>query len=210
MSLLAAEGYCAVQGIRFGADVLERVAEVRAFMRRHDVRIGSWWLCERSTPGDVEAQLSDAGLVQVPGDYEIAGMLLTREPPLGPPGRTPGCDPRWRRNGRARSRPRGLSRARPRTLGRRRRARRRRARRPGRLAVGADPAAARLRARAAVPSPRGRPARRVPFARMTAVKEICLRCGAEMEWRHGTWQCAKCRFKLGCCEGEAGDCRDPG
>jgi hypothetical protein len=86
MSLLAAEGYCAVQGIRFGADVLERVAEVRAFMRRHDVRIGSWWLCERSTPGDVEAQLSDAGLVQVPGDYEVAGMLLTREPPLGPPG----------------------------------------------------------------------------------------------------------------------------
>jgi hypothetical protein len=43
-----------------------------------------------------------------------------------------------------------------------------------------------------------------------AVKEICLRCGAEMEWRHGTWQCARCRFKLGCCEGEAGDCRDPG
>jgi len=23
-----------------------------------------------------------------------------------------------------------------------------------------------------------------------------------MEWRHGTWQCPKCRFKLGCCEGE--------
>ena len=23
-----------------------------------------------------------------------------------------------------------------------------------------------------------------------------------MEWRHGTWQCARCRFKLGCCEGE--------
>ena len=39
---------------------------------------------------------------------------------------------------------------------------------------------------------------------VAAVKEICLRCGAEMEWRHGTWQCAKCRFKLGCCEGE--DC----
>jgi len=30
---------------------------------------------------------------------------------------------------------------------------------------------------------------------MAAVKEICLRCGTEMEWR---------------CEGEAGDCRDPG
>ena len=34
------------------------------------------------------------------------------------------------------------------------------------------------------------------------VVELCLRCGAEMEWRHGTWQCVKCRFKLGCCEGE--------
>jgi len=34
------------------------------------------------------------------------------------------------------------------------------------------------------------------------VIELCLRCGAEMEWRHGTWQCPKCRFKIGCCEGE--------
>ena len=25
---------------------------------------------------------------------------------------------------------------------------------------------------------------------------------AEMEWRHGTWQCGTCHFKLGCCEGE--------
>ncbi len=24
-----------------------------------------------------------------------------------------------------------------------------------------------------------------------------------MEWRQGTWQCPRCRFKLGCCEGEA-------
>jgi hypothetical protein len=32
--------------------------------------------------------------------------------------------------------------------------------------------------------------------------ELCLRCGSEMEWRHGTWQCVTCRFKLGCCEGE--------
>jgi hypothetical protein len=23
-----------------------------------------------------------------------------------------------------------------------------------------------------------------------------------MEWRHGTWQCPRCKFKLGCCEGE--------
>ncbi|HEY4349285.1 MAG TPA: hypothetical protein VGM80_17040 [Gaiellaceae bacterium] len=32
--------------------------------------------------------------------------------------------------------------------------------------------------------------------------EGCWRCGAVMEWRHGTWQCGRCRFKLGCCEGE--------
>jgi len=31
-----------------------------------------------------------------------------------------------------------------------------------------------------------------------------------MDWRHQTWQCPRCRFKLGCYEGEAGDCRDPG
>jgi hypothetical protein len=36
--------------------------------------------------------------------------------------------------------------------------------------------------------------------------ETCLRCGADMEWRHGTWQCPRCRLKLGCCEGDAGDC----
>lgn len=39
--------------------------------------------------------------------------------------------------------------------------------------------------------------------------ETCLRCGAAMEWRHGTFQCPHCRFKLGCCEGETGECRDP-
>jgi rubrerythrin len=33
--------------------------------------------------------------------------------------------------------------------------------------------------------------------------ERCLRCGALMEWRQSTWQCPACRFKLGCCEGEA-------
>jgi hypothetical protein len=28
-----------------------------------------------------------------------------------------------------------------------------------------------------------------------------------MDWRHQTWQCPRCRFKLGCCEGDAGECR---
>ncbi len=26
-----------------------------------------------------------------------------------------------------------------------------------------------------------------------------------MEWRHQTWQCVACRFKLGCCEGDCGE-----
>jgi len=38
----------------------------------------------------------------------------------------------------------------------------------------------------------------------TAV-ERCLRCAAAIEWRHQTWQCAKCGLKLGCCQGE--DCQ---
>ena len=41
------------------------------------------------------------------------------------------------------------------------------------------------------------------------MSERCWRCGAEMEWRHGTWQCAKCRFKLGCCEGEPQSACEP-
>jgi tRNA(Ile2) C34 agmatinyltransferase TiaS len=40
------------------------------------------------------------------------------------------------------------------------------------------------------------------------VVEICLRCGTQMEWRHGTFQCPRCRFKIGCCEGKTGDCED--
>src|SRR5262245_10959113 len=36
------------------------------------------------------------------------------------------------------------------------------------------------------------------------VTESCLRCGAGMEWRHQTWQCPRCRFKIGCCEGDGG------
>jgi len=40
--------------------------------------------------------------------------------------------------------------------------------------------------------------------------EACWRCGAEMGWLHQTWQCPRCRFKLGCCEGEAQTCYQPG
>jgi hypothetical protein len=87
MTLLAAEGYCGVQAIRFGRDdVAAGLAEVRAFMREHEVRVGSWWLSERSTPDGLEERLIDLGLVRIPGDYELDGMLLTTEPPSGPAG----------------------------------------------------------------------------------------------------------------------------
>jgi len=38
--------------------------------------------------------------------------------------------------------------------------------------------------------------------------EMCWRCPTPMEWRHGTWQCPNCRFKLGCCEGDPQTCTD--
>ena len=41
-----------------------------------------------------------------------------------------------------------------------------------------------------------------PRHTIEGVTETCWRCAAAMEWRHGTWQCPRCRFKLGCCEGE--------
>ncbi|HEU0336314.1 MAG TPA: hypothetical protein VFR43_07150 [Gaiellaceae bacterium] len=40
--------------------------------------------------------------------------------------------------------------------------------------------------------------------------EPCLRCGAAMEWRHATWQCPRCRFKIGCCEGATAECAGAG
>jgi hypothetical protein len=43
------------------------------------------------------------------------------------------------------------------------------------------------------------------LAFVTGYVEKCLRCGAAMDWRHQTWQCPRCRFKLGCCEGQTGE-----
>jgi len=33
--------------------------------------------------------------------------------------------------------------------------------------------------------------------------EMCWRCPTPMAFVHGTWQCPRCKYKLGCCEGEA-------
>ena len=82
---------------------------------------------------------------------------------------------------------------------------------PARIAAArtrARPRRSGARTRTAAPATTDVPAAIADAARkLGAVKkaetvERCLRCNAEMEWRHGTWQCPRCRFKLGCCEGE--------
>lgn len=55
-----------------------------------------------------------------------------------------------------------------------------------------------------VPMPAPEPAETT--AELDPHAERCLRCAAWMEWRHGTWQCPRCRFKIGCCEGPTGEC----
>jgi hypothetical protein len=39
-----------------------------------------------------------------------------------------------------------------------------------------------------------------------AEQELCWRCPTPMAWVHGTWQCPRCKFKLGCCEGDPQSC----
>ena len=60
------------------------MAEVEAFLVRSRVARASWWLTERSTPADVEAQLLAAGATRVEDDYLHAGMLATSAPPEAP------------------------------------------------------------------------------------------------------------------------------
>jgi GNAT superfamily N-acetyltransferase len=66
-------------------DADHAIATVREFMETTHTKIASWWLTELSTPGDVEERLLDGGLVIVDDDYHLDGLLLTREPPAGPP-----------------------------------------------------------------------------------------------------------------------------
>ncbi len=40
------------------------------------------------------------------------------------------------------------------------------------------------------------------YARPVTEIELCWRCGAAMLWVQSTWQCPRCKWKLGCCEGE--------
>jgi hypothetical protein len=74
-----------VQRLRLGADdVGDAVAAARSVMERTGATVASWWLCERSTPADLEARLLARGLAVVEGDYLVDGLLLTSEPPPGP------------------------------------------------------------------------------------------------------------------------------
>jgi hypothetical protein len=69
-----------VERIRLREEELpEAIADVDAFMRESGTERASWWLTERSTPGE-EAFLA-AGLQRVEGDYLHAAMVLTTEPP---------------------------------------------------------------------------------------------------------------------------------
>jgi len=74
--------WTAVERIRLeGADVAAAVARVDAFMLEARTVRASWWLSERSTPGDVEERLLSAGCKRDDSDYLHAAMVLTREPP---------------------------------------------------------------------------------------------------------------------------------
>jgi hypothetical protein len=69
-----------VERIRLGEQELgSAIADVDAFMRESGTERASWWLTERSTPG--EAAFLAAGLQRVEGDYLHAAMTLTTEPP---------------------------------------------------------------------------------------------------------------------------------
>src|SRR4051794_5893972 len=72
--------WTAVERIRLREREVEAaVAEVDAFMRENDTVRASWWVCERSTPDDVEERLLAAGCYVVDDDYLNAAMVLTRE-----------------------------------------------------------------------------------------------------------------------------------
>jgi hypothetical protein len=88
-TLVAEEGgtWAAVEGIRLAAgEAAAAVAEVHEFLEQTGTTIASWWLSDRSTPSDAEAQLLGAGLELIDDDYLIDGMLATSAPPPAPAG----------------------------------------------------------------------------------------------------------------------------
>ncbi len=79
--------WMAVQRVRLrDGEIDDAVDAARSFMRVTGASVASWWLSEHSTPADVEQRLLARGLRAVERDYLLDGMLLTSEPPAGPPG----------------------------------------------------------------------------------------------------------------------------
>jgi GNAT superfamily N-acetyltransferase len=77
--------WASVQGIRLqDGDAPDAVAEVRRLLPPGGTRVVSWWLSDRSTPGNVEEQLLDSGLELLADDYLLDGLLATTPPPPGP------------------------------------------------------------------------------------------------------------------------------
>ena len=75
------DSWAGVERIRLREDELvDAIADVDAFMHESGTGRASWWLTERSTPGE-EAFLA-AGMQRVEGDYLHAAMVLTSEPPV--------------------------------------------------------------------------------------------------------------------------------
>ena len=54
--------------------------------------------------------------------------------------------------------------------------------------------------------------RRRPCNRRRVLRRLSSARAATPRWSgaNRTWQCPTCRYKAGCCEGETGECRDPG
>jgi hypothetical protein len=74
------DSWAQVERLRLREDELaDAIADADAFMHETGIGRTSWWLTERSTPGE-EAFLA-AGLQRREGDYLHAAMVLTREPP---------------------------------------------------------------------------------------------------------------------------------
>ncbi len=80
LSADAGDTWAQVERIRLREEELaEAISDVDAFMHESGAGRASWWLTERSTPGE-EALLA-AGLQRLEEDYLFAAMVLRTEPP---------------------------------------------------------------------------------------------------------------------------------
>lgn len=78
--------WASVQQVRIeDGEAPDVIAEVRELLAPTGGRVVGWWLTDRATPDDVEAQLLAAGLEIVADDYRLDGLLAMEPPPPGPP-----------------------------------------------------------------------------------------------------------------------------